>query len=139
MRTLFLTAILLLGQLAHAAPTVAVSLVRASHGEAHVDPELKRVSRELRALPFSRFEHLGTRRSLAATDGAHVADLGQDVRVVTEVTHVDGDHVDFVVDIFRGDDRVTHTAVTQPYDRALVLRAGRDSSGTLVVPLQVRR
>jgi len=126
---------------AHAADTarVTVALVKAERGEPAVDKGLEAFQRDLSALPFTRFERVGSSTWKGGVGESTTLDVGGGVTVKITIEAVKKEGAVLVVDVIRGGKTVSHTTVSRPWGRAQVLSAGRDGSATLVVPVLADR
>lgn len=123
-----------------AAPvTIEATLVRASRGDAAMDPALSSVARDLKALPFTTFEAVRTTTFKASPGTATSGDLGKGIAIQATVESVTDAGVSFTVQVTRDGKTVSSTKVQRPWGRAHVLSVGRDGGASLVVPIRALR
>lgn len=130
---------------AHAEPTpseqvatavIEVRLVRAGHDGDKIDPRLKDVVRDLRSLPYTSFEQMGSDRADGVADV--VAELSNGVKAEVRIVERQGDHVSMAVKLYRDGKLLTTTTLKRPIGRAGVVSVGRDGSHMWVVTIRAR-
>jgi hypothetical protein len=127
-------------EVANATRTIDVHLVKASKGEASIDPALKGVASDLRSLPFNRFERVGgaTWKTDAGQD-AHVEQLGAGVEIRARLVRTDGDRAEVELHLTRNGEQVAHTTVKRHLGSASPISVGRQGGNTWVVMVRVLR
>ena len=125
---------------ASAARTLEVHLVKASKGDASIDPALKAVVSELRSLPFNRFERVGGATWKArAGKAAHVEQLGAGVEIRARLVRTDGERAEVELHLTRNGEQVAHHTVKRHLGSASPISVGRQGGNTWVVMVRVLR
>lgn len=119
------------------AAEIEVKLVRASRGEPMLDPRLQEMARDLRSLPYTRFEQLGE----AAVDGLGkvTASLPHDVVATVRIKAEQPGQYELDVSLVRAGSLLTTTTLTRPVGSAGVLSVGREGDAAWVVTVRVLR